>query len=126
MCHRSTRRTLFELRDIVLVGHSGGGVAISKAVELIADRVGRLVYVSGWVLKDGESILQMVPAHYRELFTSIAADSPNDTVEVPFEPWRTSFINDADTDAAASAFARLVPEPFSYLAEPVHFTTFQN
>lgn len=31
------------LRVIVLVGHSGGGVAISKAAELIADRVQRLV-----------------------------------------------------------------------------------
>src|ERR1700704_1587104 len=36
-----------DLRDIVLVGHSGGGIAISKAVELIADRVKRLVYLSG-------------------------------------------------------------------------------
>jgi hypothetical protein len=27
-----------DLRDIVLVGHSGGGIAISKAVELIAER----------------------------------------------------------------------------------------
>lgn len=115
-----------DLRDIVLVGHSGGGVAISKAAELIADRVERLVYVSGWVLKDGESILEMVPTHYRELFTSMAADSPNNTVEVPFEPWRNSFINDADADAATSAFARLVPEPFSYLAGTVHFTTFHT
>ena len=115
-----------DLRDIVLVGHSGGGVAISKAVELIADRVQRLVYVSGWVLKDGESIMEMVPAPYRELFTSMAADSPNNTVEVPFEQWRDSFINDADDATAKSAFAQLVPEAFSYLAEPVNFTTFHT
>ena len=36
-----------DLRDIVLVGHSGGGVAISHTVEIIADRVQRLVYLSG-------------------------------------------------------------------------------
>src|ERR1700735_438767 len=47
-----------DLRDIVLVGHSGGGVAISNAVEIIADRVQRLVYLSGWVLKNGESIVE--------------------------------------------------------------------
>ena len=115
-----------DLRDIVLVGHSGGGVAMSKAVELIADRVARLVYLSGWVLKDGESILEMLPAHYRELFTSMAANSPNNTVEVPFEAWRSSFINAADDAAAKSAFAQLVPEPFSYLSEPVNFTTFHT
>ena len=50
-----------DLRDIVLVGHSGGGVAISNTVS---DRVQRLVYLSGWVLQDGESILEMLPAHY--------------------------------------------------------------
>jgi pimeloyl-ACP methyl ester carboxylesterase len=115
-----------DLRDIVMVGHSGGGVAISKAVELIPDRVEHLVYLSGWVLKDGESILKMVPAHYRELFASMAAESPNNTVEVPFERWRSSFINDADGAAAKSAFTQLVPEPFSYLVEPVNFTTFYN
>ena len=115
-----------DLRDIVLVGHSGGGVAISKAVELIAERVERLVYLSGWVLKDGESILEMVPAHYRELFISMAADSPNNTVEAPLEQWRRSFINDGDDATAKSAFAQLVPEPFSYFAEPVNFTTFHT
>jgi pimeloyl-ACP methyl ester carboxylesterase len=113
-----------DLRDIVLVGHSGGGVAISKAAELIADRVQRLVYFSGWVLRDGESILQMVPAHYRDLFTSMAADSPANTVEVPFDTWRSVFINDADVDAARQAFGWLVPEPFSFLDRPVRFTTF--
>ena len=69
-----------DLRDIVLVGHSGGAVAISKAVdavEIVADWVQRLVYLSGWVLEDGESILEMVPAHYRELFAGMAADSPD-------------------------------------------------
>lgn len=115
-----------DLRDVVLVGHSGGGVATSKAAELIADRVQRLVYLSGWVLKDGESIQEMVPAHYRELFSGLAADSPDNTVEVPFEAWRNNFINDADTAAAESAFAQLVPEAFSYLAEPVNFPTFHT
>ena len=77
-----------DLRDIVLVGHSGGGVAISHTVEIIADRVQRLVYLSGWVLQDGESILEML-AHYRELFDGMAAQSPDDTVEVPFDVWGT-------------------------------------
>ena len=115
-----------DLRDVVLVGHSGGGIAISKAAEFIADRVKRLVYLSGWVLKDGETILGMVPADSRDLFAAMAADSPNNTVEVPCEIWRSSFINGADDGTAKSAFAQLVPEPFPYLNEPVHFTTFHS
>ena len=115
-----------DLRDIVLVGHSGGGVAISKAVETIADRVQRLVYLSGWVLQDGESILDMAPPHYREIFAGMAAESPDHTVEVPFDIWRRNFINDADEARAKAAFEQLVPEPYSYLAERAKFTTFHS
>jgi|RhiMethySRZTD1v2_1073278.scaffolds.fasta_scaffold988326_1 pimeloyl-ACP methyl ester carboxylesterase len=97
-----------DLRDIVLVGHSGGGIAISNAVEIITDRVQRLVCLSGWVLKDGESILDKAPAHYREPFSGMAAESPDDTVGVPFDAWRSNFINDADEALARSAFKQLV------------------
>jgi len=110
----------------VLVGHSGGGVAISHTVEIIADRVQRLVYLSGWVLQDGESILEMLPAHYRELFDGMAAQSPDDTVEVPFDVWRSNFINDAHEAVAKSAFEQLVPQPYSYLVEQAKFTTFHS
>jgi pimeloyl-ACP methyl ester carboxylesterase len=115
-----------DLRDVVLVGHSGGGVAISNAVEIIADRVRRLVYVSGWVLKDGESILEMVPADYRELIAGTAAESPDHTVQVPLDVWRSNFINGADEATAKSTFEQLVPEPYSYLAERAKFTTFHR
>jgi pimeloyl-ACP methyl ester carboxylesterase len=100
-----------DLRNIVLVGHSGGGVAISRTVELIPDRVQRLVYISGWVLRDGESILGMVPPEYRDLFAGMAAESPDHTVEVPLEVWQSNFINDAEEAAAMSAFEQLVPQP---------------
>lgn len=115
-----------DLRDIVLVGHSGGGVAISKTVEIIAERVQRLVYISGWVLQDGEAIVDMTPPHYREIFAAMAAESPDSTVKVPFDVWRNKFINDADDAAAQSAFEQLVPEPYSYLTEPARFTTFHS
>jgi pimeloyl-ACP methyl ester carboxylesterase len=115
-----------ELRDVVLVGHSGGGVAISKTAELIADRVRHLVYVSGWVLNSGECILDMVPPHYRELFADMMARSPDNTVTVPFDVWRDNFINDADETLARAAFEQLRPEPAGYLAEPVNFTVFHS
>src|SRR5689334_10099515 len=44
----------YDIADCVLVGHSGGGITISKVVEAIPYRVRRLVYLSGFVLRDGE------------------------------------------------------------------------
>src|SRR5262245_59259230 len=82
------------LTDIVLVGHSYGGTIISKVAEAIPDRIRRLVYWSGFVLNDGECLNDVVPPHFRELFRDLAADSPDNTVMLPFPIWREAFLND--------------------------------
>ena len=72
------------LTDVVLVGHSYGGTIISKVAEAIPDRIRRLVYWSGFVLNDGESLNDAVPPHFRDLFRDLAADSPDNSVMLPF------------------------------------------
>jgi pimeloyl-ACP methyl ester carboxylesterase len=49
---------LFEnLRDVVLVGHSYGGMVISGVAEKVPDRIARLVYLDAFVPEDGESVM---------------------------------------------------------------------
>jgi pimeloyl-ACP methyl ester carboxylesterase len=110
--------------DIVLVGHSYGGTIISKAAEVISDRIRRLVFCNGFVLNDGESIVDAGPPHYRALFEQLAAASPDNTVMLPFEIWREAFINDADLDLARWSYAQLSPEPFQQLVEPLDLRKF--
>jgi pimeloyl-ACP methyl ester carboxylesterase len=88
------------LTDIVLVGHSYGGTIISKVVEQIPDRVRRLVFYGGFVLNDGESLNDVVPSHFRALFSELAATSPDNSVMLPFAIWREAFLNDADLQLA--------------------------
>jgi pimeloyl-ACP methyl ester carboxylesterase len=45
-----------DLDDVVLVGHSMGGVTIPLVAGRMKDRVGRVVWLAGVVLADGESI----------------------------------------------------------------------
>jgi pimeloyl-ACP methyl ester carboxylesterase len=45
------------LHDVVLVGHSYGGMVISGVVDRIPDRIRRLVYVDAVVPEDGESLV---------------------------------------------------------------------
>jgi pimeloyl-ACP methyl ester carboxylesterase len=113
-----------DLRDIVLVGHSAGGTVISKVVEVIPDRVRRLVYVNAFVLKDGESMEQAVPQHYRQLFKKLAAQSSDNTVVLPIEIWQQAFINDADLDFARLAYQQLSPEPYQLIVEPLDLKKF--
>ena len=45
------------LHDVVLVGHSYGGMVISGVVDRIPDRIRRVVYVDAVVPEDGESLV---------------------------------------------------------------------
>ena len=42
--------------EAVLVGHSVGGMVVSAVTEAAPGRVSRLVYVAGYLLRDGESL----------------------------------------------------------------------
>src|SRR5690349_3363976 len=50
-----------ELDDIVLVGHSFGGVVISGVAELMPDRIRHLVYLDSVIPRDGKSPIDMLP-----------------------------------------------------------------
>ena len=45
-----------DLRDIILVGHSYGGMVISGVADRVPDRIKRLVYLDAIVPNDGDSV----------------------------------------------------------------------
>jgi pimeloyl-ACP methyl ester carboxylesterase len=52
---------LFEnLRDIILVGHSYGGMVISGVADRIPDRIKKLVYLDAMVPNDGETVMNLM------------------------------------------------------------------
>jgi pimeloyl-ACP methyl ester carboxylesterase len=112
--------------DFVLVGHSYGGTVVSKVVEQVSDRVRRLVYVNAFVLSDGESLNDVAPPPYRQLFKDAAAASTDNTVRLPFDIWRDAFINDGDEDLVRSTYQRLWPEPYQPLMEPLSLEKFYS
>src|SRR6185503_3245717 len=48
-----------DLHDIVLVGHSYGGMVITGVADRVPDRIKRLVYLDAMVPNDGESVSTM-------------------------------------------------------------------
>jgi pimeloyl-ACP methyl ester carboxylesterase len=54
---------LFEdLRDVVLVGHSYGGMVITGVAGRVPDRIRRLIYIDAFVPNDGESVQNVIGA----------------------------------------------------------------
>lgn len=54
-----------ELSDVVLCGHSYGGCVISGVADRIPDRIRALVYLDAFVLENGQSLHDTLPAEVR-------------------------------------------------------------
>jgi pimeloyl-ACP methyl ester carboxylesterase len=110
--------------DVVLVGHSFGGSVISKVVERIPDRVRRLVFLTAFVLENGQSVADNLPPDQVEEFGRLAADSPDGTVACPWEVFRDLFMQDAASDEARAVWERLCPQPYMTWTDPLDLTRF--
>jgi pimeloyl-ACP methyl ester carboxylesterase len=49
----------WDLRDVILVGHSYGGMVVTGAADRAADRVGKLVYLDAANPKNGQSLVDV-------------------------------------------------------------------
>ncbi|MEH1100716.1 alpha/beta fold hydrolase [Micromonospora sp. CPCC 205561] len=54
-----------ELHDVLLVGHSGGGLPVAQAADRVPERVARVVYVESGPLPDGMSQFDSNPPEER-------------------------------------------------------------
>lgn len=108
-----------DLRDVVLVGHSWGGMVLSGAAPRIENRLKRLVYFSAFVPLQGESLFDLVPPDYQGLFTQLAAASSDQTVAMPLEVWRGGFMQDADSRSQEIVHALMLPHPFATFTDGV-------
>ena len=50
-----------DLRDVILVGHSYGGMVATGVADRETARIARLVYLDAFVPRDGQSVLDLQP-----------------------------------------------------------------
>jgi pimeloyl-ACP methyl ester carboxylesterase len=108
-----------KLTDVILLGHSYGGMVITGVADQIPNRIHRLVYWNAFVPNNGESINDMVPPYYTALFQQIASQRGDNSVVLPFPIWREAFINDVDLDSAQKAYDVLNPQPAKTLFDKI-------
>ena len=53
-----------ELSEVVLCGHSYGGMVISGVADRVPDRIRSLVYLDAFVPSDGQSLFDFLPAEH--------------------------------------------------------------
>jgi pimeloyl-ACP methyl ester carboxylesterase len=105
------------LRNLVAVGHSGGGPIIQLLHELIPDCLDRLVFVDAWVLADGEQVYDVLPAPLSESLQAAADASPGRLIPMPEDFWRHGLCNDMPEEVANSWLERVVPCPDGWMSD---------
>lgn len=63
-----------ELKDVVLVGHSYGGMVITGVADRIPERLRAVIYMDAFLPESGESALQLVGTQGATFFTANAKD----------------------------------------------------
>lgn len=108
-----------DLANVVLVGHSYGGMIITAVADQLPDRIRRLVYWNAFVPNNGESLLDMAPPDAVGLFEALHRENPDQGINLPFPVWRDAFFNDGDASAAKEAFGRLNAQPYRTFADKI-------
>jgi len=112
-----------DLKEIILVGHSYGGMIITGVADKMPHRIRRLVYWNTFVPNNDESVSDMLPPEYIALLDAIASERGDGSVVLPFPVWREAFINDADLDTAKRAYELLNPHPLKILTDKISLVT---
>jgi pimeloyl-ACP methyl ester carboxylesterase len=77
--------TYEDLRDVILVGHSYGGVVATGVADRAADRLSKLVYLDAFVPRDGQAHKDLIgPEAYRRMKEAAAVSG--DGWRVPSNP----------------------------------------
>ena len=104
------------LKDVVLVGTSSGGMVVCRVAELMRNRIGRLALVDALALFGGEKIRDIVTRSTSVMGELTAGPSPEDAANRLF----------ADLDPASRAWAleRYTPHPIGIYDQPVKLDSF--
>jgi len=86
-----------ELDSVILCGHSYGGCVVSGVADSMPERIAALVYLDAFLLEDGESLHDFLPAEQRELQVSLANEF-GDGWRVPPIPAEVFNVNARDRD----------------------------
>ncbi len=108
-----------ELNDIVLAGHSYGGMVISGAADRAGGRIKSLVYLDAFVPEDGEAVFDIVlPDRCKALET--AAREHGEGWRIPPPPAADWGVTDANLQAWLDRLS--VAHPMATMTQPIRLT----
>jgi pimeloyl-ACP methyl ester carboxylesterase len=100
------------LLAVVLIGHSYAGMVVSGVADRVPSRISRMVYLDAYVVENGKSLVDYVPAERREGF--VKSGEANG-----FPPFPPQAFGVTDPNDAAWVGSRLTNQPFRTFTQPL-------
>ena len=104
------------LRDVVLCGHSYGGLVVSGVAEQAADKIGSIVFLDAFVPENGDSMAGLTSDAVRE---QLKAANARGDLGVPARSAAAFLVNEKDQ---AWVDAMCVPQPIGTMTEVMKLT----
>jgi len=105
-----------DLSDVVLVGHSFGGLIASLVTDRMPERIAHLVIIDGGIALDGQSIFGRIPAHIAAKRKTLV-QTVKGTEVLPHAPVGSLIID--DPELAAWTHRQLTPHPVACYTKPI-------
>lgn len=107
-----------DLKDVILVGHSFGGNAITAAADRVPNRIKHLVYLDALVPISGQSVFSLIPADVAQGRRDLAQKTSGGlTIPVPSAD-KFGVFDDAD---AAWLMQKCTPHPIATYEDALTF-----
>jgi pimeloyl-ACP methyl ester carboxylesterase len=106
-----------DLRNVILVGHSYGGMVITGVSERAAERLQHVVYLDAFAPRHGQALLDLVSPQFREAVQQQTQATGG--LMAPFPVAEYGVFAEEDVKWVEP---KLVPHPFKTLATPVFLT----
>ncbi len=112
-----------DLHDVVLVGHSYGGLVVTAAADRVPGRISQLGYIDSGPLPDGMSQNDFNPPDQQAANAELVAKH-GDGWLLPPPPWAVLAAGFPDVDDAAieALTAHSVPQPWKTATAPVRLS----
>lgn len=104
-----------DLHDVILVGHSFGGLSISGCADRIPERIRQLVFLDSLILENGCSTFGELPPDI--LAERKEATRASSGLSIPAPP--AAYFGITDEAQALWVQDRLTPQPFSTYLSPI-------
>jgi pimeloyl-ACP methyl ester carboxylesterase len=106
-----------DIRQIILVGHSYGGLVVTGVADAMPDRVAAIVYLDAFLPTAGHSFHDILPAEVAK--AQVESANASNGLSVPPIPAAAFNVNEADRSWVDSL---CTPHPLGTLTEPIALT----